>query len=98
MPVYIYHLASMDSAIQKELNAVPPERRYQRMCVFFLSAIATVQTSFQHRSVRMDDSVHYAAVQFSAPRDTYSNHLRRDNHRSRKCFDRFDVDPTQSSL
>jgi hypothetical protein len=31
MPVYVYHLASLDSAVQKELNSVSHERSYQRM-------------------------------------------------------------------
>ncbi|KAJ7750957.1 CRAL/TRIO domain-containing protein [Mycena maculata] len=35
MPVYVYHLASLNSAIQKELNAVPPERRYQRIIALY---------------------------------------------------------------
>lgn len=32
LPVYVYRLASL-APIQKELNQVPPERRYQRMYV-----------------------------------------------------------------
>ncbi|KAJ7164732.1 CRAL/TRIO domain-containing protein [Mycena crocata] len=39
MPVYVYHLASMDSAIQKELNSVVPERRYQRIIVLYESMV-----------------------------------------------------------
>ncbi|KAJ6584648.1 CRAL/TRIO domain-containing protein [Mycena capillaripes] len=35
MPIYVYHLASMNSAIQKELNAVPAERRYQRIIALY---------------------------------------------------------------
>ncbi|KAJ6490191.1 CRAL/TRIO domain-containing protein [Mycena vulgaris] len=35
MPIYVYHLASLDSAIQKELSAPPPERRYQRIIVLY---------------------------------------------------------------
>ncbi|KAJ6511963.1 CRAL/TRIO domain-containing protein [Mycena vitilis] len=35
MPVYVYHLASLNGAIQKELNAVPPERRYQRIIALY---------------------------------------------------------------
>ncbi|KAJ7081354.1 CRAL/TRIO domain-containing protein [Mycena belliarum] len=35
MPVYVYHLASLDSAVQKELNAVPAERRYQRIIALY---------------------------------------------------------------
>ncbi|RDB15322.1 Sec14 cytosolic factor [Hypsizygus marmoreus] len=32
-PVYVYHLASL-APIQKDLDAVPADRRYQRMCVY----------------------------------------------------------------
>ncbi|KAJ7695761.1 CRAL/TRIO domain-containing protein [Mycena rosella] len=39
MPVYVYHLASMDAAIQKELSAAPPERRYQRIIALYESMI-----------------------------------------------------------
>ncbi|KAF8208586.1 CRAL/TRIO domain-containing protein [Mycena galopus ATCC 62051] len=39
LPVYVYHLASMDSAIQKELDSVPPERRYQRIVALYESMI-----------------------------------------------------------
>ncbi|KAJ7465272.1 CRAL/TRIO domain-containing protein [Mycena latifolia] len=35
MPVFVYHLASLDSAIQKELSAPPPDRRYQRIIVLY---------------------------------------------------------------
>jgi len=35
MPVYVYHLASLDSAIQKELHGAPPERRYQRIIALY---------------------------------------------------------------
>ncbi|KAJ7644376.1 CRAL/TRIO domain-containing protein [Roridomyces roridus] len=35
MPVYVYHLASMDSKIQKELNAVPQSRKYQRIIALY---------------------------------------------------------------
>ena len=31
LPVYVYRLASLTPPIQKELAAVPAERRYQRM-------------------------------------------------------------------
>jgi hypothetical protein len=33
IPVYVFRLASLTGTLQKELNAVPEERRYQRMCV-----------------------------------------------------------------
>jgi hypothetical protein len=40
IPVYVFRLASLTGTLQKELNAVPEERRYQRMCVLcFLSLI-----------------------------------------------------------
>ncbi|KAJ7134303.1 CRAL/TRIO domain-containing protein [Mycena epipterygia] len=39
MPVYVYHLASMNSAIQKELSAVAPERRYQRIIALYEAMI-----------------------------------------------------------
>ncbi|KAI9568342.1 CRAL/TRIO domain-containing protein [Boletus coccyginus] len=31
LPLYVYRLASLDSALRLELNAVPPERRHQRI-------------------------------------------------------------------
>jgi len=31
----VYHLASLDAAMQKELSAVPPERRYQRIIALY---------------------------------------------------------------
>ncbi|TFY83171.1 hypothetical protein EWM64_g833 [Hericium alpestre] len=31
VPVYVFRLASLDSPMQKELNAIPVERRYQRI-------------------------------------------------------------------
>jgi hypothetical protein len=33
IPVYVFRLASFTGSLQKELNAVPEERRHQRMCV-----------------------------------------------------------------
>ncbi|KAF7357644.1 CRAL/TRIO domain-containing protein [Mycena sanguinolenta] len=39
MPVYVYNLASLDSAIQKELHSAPPERRYQRIIALYESMI-----------------------------------------------------------
>lgn len=33
IPVYVFRLASLTGTLQKELNAIPEERRYQRMCV-----------------------------------------------------------------
>ncbi|SRR6266702_1978410 len=33
IPVYVFRLSSLSGTLQKELNAVPEERRYQRMCV-----------------------------------------------------------------
>jgi hypothetical protein len=33
IPVYIFRLASLTGPLQKDLNAVPEGRRYQRMCV-----------------------------------------------------------------
>jgi hypothetical protein len=33
LPVYVYRIGSLDGTLQKELNNVPPERRYQRMYV-----------------------------------------------------------------
>ncbi|KAJ7457661.1 CRAL/TRIO domain-containing protein [Mycena galericulata] len=35
MPILVYRLASLDSGIQKELSAVPPERKYQRIIVLY---------------------------------------------------------------
>ncbi|KAJ7246367.1 CRAL/TRIO domain-containing protein [Mycena rebaudengoi] len=37
MPVYVYHLASLDSAVQKELNSVSHERSYQRIIALYES-------------------------------------------------------------
>ena len=31
LPLYVYRIGSLNSSVQKELNAVSPERRYQRM-------------------------------------------------------------------
>ena len=31
LPLYVYRLQALDSGLMKELNSVPPERRYQRM-------------------------------------------------------------------
>ncbi|KAH9960087.1 CRAL-TRIO domain-containing protein, partial [Russula dissimulans] len=49
MPVYVFHLASISGPLQKELNAVPEERRYQRiialwefMCRFTLPLCSTL--------------------------------------------------------
>ncbi|KAK7048094.1 Sec14 cytosolic factor [Favolaschia claudopus] len=39
MPVYVYHLASLNSGIQKELNAATPERRYQRIIALYEAMI-----------------------------------------------------------
>lgn len=33
IPVYVFRLASLTGSLQKELNAVPEDRRYKRMCV-----------------------------------------------------------------
>src|ERR1700761_4938269 len=33
IPVYVFRLASLTGTLQKELNAIPEERRYQRMYV-----------------------------------------------------------------
>jgi hypothetical protein len=33
IPVYVFRLASLAGPLQQELNAVPEDRRYQRMCV-----------------------------------------------------------------
>ncbi|KAF7299346.1 Sec14 cytosolic factor [Mycena indigotica] len=35
MPIYVYRIASLDSALQKELHAVPPERRFQRIIALY---------------------------------------------------------------
>jgi len=35
LPLYVYRLASLDSTLQKELNAVPHERRYQRIVALY---------------------------------------------------------------
>ncbi|KAF8552744.1 CRAL/TRIO domain-containing protein, partial [Imleria badia] len=35
LPVYVYRLASLDSALRQELDAVPSERRYQRIVVLY---------------------------------------------------------------
>ena len=42
LPVYVYRLASLQGALQKELGTIPAERRYQRMSAFILSL--TVQS------------------------------------------------------
>lgn len=34
IPVYVFRLASLNGSLQKELNAIPEDRRHQRMCVF----------------------------------------------------------------
>ena len=34
IPVYVFRLASFNGSLQKELNAIPEDRRHQRMCVF----------------------------------------------------------------
>src|SRR6266850_2218888 len=33
VPVYVFRLASLAGPLQKELNAIPEDRRYKRMCV-----------------------------------------------------------------
>ncbi|KAI0088474.1 CRAL/TRIO domain-containing protein [Irpex rosettiformis] len=35
LPVYVYRLASLDTQLQKELNQIPTERRYQRIVVLY---------------------------------------------------------------
>ncbi|GJE91794.1 Sec14p-like lipid-binding domain-containing protein [Phanerochaete sordida] len=35
LPVYVYRIGSLDSTLQKELNAVPSERRYQRIVALY---------------------------------------------------------------
>ena len=35
IPVYVFRLASLAGTLQRELNAIPEERRYQRMCVLY---------------------------------------------------------------
>lgn len=32
LPTYVYRIADLKAELQRELNAVPAERRYQRMC------------------------------------------------------------------
>ena len=39
IPVYVFRLASLTGALQKELNSIPEDRRYQRMCVSLISPI-----------------------------------------------------------
>jgi len=48
MPVYVYHLASLDSAIQKELSAAPPERRYQRIIVLYETMVRFLMPLCSH--------------------------------------------------
>lgn len=33
LPVYVYPIASLVGPVQRDLEAISPERRYQRMCV-----------------------------------------------------------------
>ncbi|KAJ8582366.1 CRAL/TRIO domain-containing protein [Rhizopogon salebrosus TDB-379] len=35
LPVYVYRLASLDAPLRKELESVPPQRRYQRIVVLY---------------------------------------------------------------
>ncbi|KAI0325045.1 CRAL/TRIO domain-containing protein [Cubamyces sp. BRFM 1775] len=35
LPVYVYRIASLSGPLQKELNSVPPERRYQRIVALY---------------------------------------------------------------
>ncbi|KAG6372818.1 CRAL-TRIO domain-containing protein [Boletus reticuloceps] len=35
LPLYVYRLASLDNALRRELDAVPPEKRYQRIVVLY---------------------------------------------------------------
>ncbi|KAI0688840.1 CRAL/TRIO domain-containing protein [Earliella scabrosa] len=37
LPVYVYRIASLTPPLQKELSAVPPERRYQRLIALYES-------------------------------------------------------------
>lgn len=39
IPVYVFRLASLTGALQKELDSIPEVRRYQRMCVSLISPI-----------------------------------------------------------
>ncbi|OSD02423.1 CRAL/TRIO domain-containing protein [Trametes coccinea BRFM310] len=35
LPVYVYRIASLSGPLQKELNSIPPERRYQRIVALY---------------------------------------------------------------
>ncbi|KAJ3559314.1 hypothetical protein NM688_g423 [Phlebia brevispora] len=35
LPVYVFRIGALDGPLQKELNKVPPERRYQRIVVLY---------------------------------------------------------------
>ncbi|KAJ7457659.1 CRAL/TRIO domain-containing protein [Mycena galericulata] len=53
MPIYVYRLAALDSGIQKELGAVPAERRYQRIIVLYESMVRFTMplcTNLPHRT------------------------------------------------
>lgn len=45
LPVYVYRLADLDSKVQRELNAVSMDRRYERMYVS-LESIATKRSVY----------------------------------------------------
>jgi len=42
LPVFVYRLASLNSSLRKELDAVPPERRHQRIIVLYEAMIRFV--------------------------------------------------------
>ncbi|KAI0078216.1 CRAL/TRIO domain-containing protein [Panus rudis PR-1116 ss-1] len=53
LPVYVYRLASLQGPLQKELNTIPPERRYQRIVAlyeFMTRFVLNLCTALPHRS------------------------------------------------
>lgn len=80
LPLYVYHLASL-SPIQKELDAVPSERRYQRMYVpDILYVFDIIHASAQSRAVRVHDSLCLPPLLLPPSPQPHDTHLLYHNH------------------
>ncbi|EJF61053.1 CRAL/TRIO domain-containing protein [Dichomitus squalens LYAD-421 SS1] len=54
LPLYVYRIGSLTSSLQKELNAVPPERRYQRIIALYETMTGFVLPLCSHLPRRIE--------------------------------------------
>jgi len=93
LPLYVYRLASLNP-VEKELYAVPPERRYQRMYVrqFPPSSIFLMQGK-KNRSIRAHGEVQFRTLHStSSSFKSYTNIIYDIYHRSGRGFSWFHVE------